>query len=273
MKLDNYIAITCLLVAMPATIFISSVSAQEDTVKNVLVETTSAGVPVKVAAGEFLPVEVTLKDFGSGSKVDVLIKYSIFDNTDKEIYSTSDTVAVVTTASFVKEVQVPLGVPPGIYVAKTSIIYLGQLSPATTEFSFTVERKILGVFQSDLILYGGLTTSFSVLMVLFGYTLVKRIRAARLHVFDYSYIPKNERVFYEILSDAIMTMRMRAGDEALFIASNIDGLKINSKTGKVVSFTSSPSKIIATLVREYENVLGKKVSFAFRPKAKGEKAN
>ncbi|HTE48781.1 MAG TPA: hypothetical protein VK675_02660 [Candidatus Paceibacterota bacterium] len=271
MKLDNYIAITCSLVALPLMIFISSVSAQG--VKNARADAASAGVPVKVAPGEFLPVEVTLKDFGSGSKVDVLIKYSIFDNSNKEIYSTSDTVAVVTTASFVKSVQIPESATPGVYVAKTSIIYLDQLSPATTEFSFTVERKILGVFQSDLILYGGLTTSISVLMVLLGYTLVKRIRAARLHVFDYSYIPKKERVFYEILSDAIMTMRMRVGDDALFVASNIDGLKIDSKTGKVVSFIGSPSKIIATLVKEYEEVLGKKVSFIFRPKAKEEIAN
>jgi len=60
---------------------------------------------------------------------------------------------------------------------------------------------------------------------------------------------------------------MRIGDEALAVASNIDGLKINKKTGRVISFSDSQSKVIATLVSRYEKVLGKKVSFMFRPKA------
>ena len=59
-------------------------------------------------------------------------------------------------------------------------------------------------------------------------------------------------------------MRTRVGDDALLIASNINGLKIDKETGRVLDLTDSPAKIIATLVAEYEKVLGKKVSFSFR---------
>ena len=61
-----------------------------------------------------------------------------------------------------------------------------------------------------------------------------------------------------------MQMRDRVGDSALIIASNIDGLKIENETGKVLSVTGRPGKIVADLVSEYEKLLGKKVSFSFR---------
>ncbi len=218
----------------------------------------------KVAPGEFLPVSVKLSNFGGGKRVDVLVKYSILASAGNEIYSTSETVAVETTASFVKSIQVPFGTAPGIYTAKTTVTYPGQVAPVTTQFLFTVERKILGIFQSDFLLYGGISVIGSILMVLLGYTLIKRRRGTRFAPFDYSNISHDERTFYEILSDTIMQMRGRVGDDALLIASNINGLKINKETGRVLTLTESPAKVIATLVSQYEKTLGQKVSFSLR---------
>lgn len=76
------------------------------------------------------------------------------------------------------------------------------------------------------------------------------------------------RTFYEILSDTIMDMRQRVGDQAIIIANSIDGLKIDPDSGKVLSISENPSKIIAELVSKYEVELGKKVSFLFRHKTK-----
>jgi len=229
-----------------------------------LVDTSSAGLIVKVAPGEILPISVKLSNFGGGSRVDVLIKYSIFSSGGIEIYSTSETVAVETTANFVKTIQVPFGTAPGIYSAKTSIVYQGQLVPATTQFSFTVERKIFGIFQSDFFLYGSMTILAGVLMFSLGHAFVKRRRLARFAPSDYSSIPRDQRIFYEILSDTIMGMRERVGDDAVKIASDIPGLEIDQETGRILALKDKPSKIIATLVSEYENLLGKKVSFSFR---------
>ena len=229
------------------------------------VDTSSAGLITKVAAGELLPISVKLANFGGGKRVDVLVKYSIFNNVGTEIYSTNETVAVETTANFVKTIQIPFDTPPGRYVVKTAIIYGGQVVPAITEFPFTVERKILGLFQSDFFLYGGIILLASLAAVLFGYGLMSR-RRTRYEPFDYSNQPKNNRIYYEIVSDTIGQMRQQSGERALEIAAHTPGLIIDEKTGRVLGITESPSKVVANLVSEYEKTLGKKVSFSFRNK-------
>ena len=264
MKLSNTIALSCLLAAMAGFLILPVAFAQTNAVQNVKVDTSNAGLAVKVAPGELLPVSVKLSNFGSNQRIDVLVTYGIFASNVNEIYSTNETVAVETTANFVKTIQIPFSVSPGIYTAKTSITYQGQFVPATTQFPFTVERKILGLFQGDFFLYGGITLFVGIFALGLGWLLVKRRRKGRYIPFDYSAIPRDKRTFYEILSDTIMQMRQRVGDDALFIASQIDGLKIDKETGRVLSVTQSPSKIIATLVSEYEKKLGKRVSFSFR---------
>jgi uncharacterized membrane protein len=244
--------------------------AQIDPTENAEVSTTNAGLVVKVADGDALPISIKLSNFGGGKRVDVLLKYSILTSKGVEIYSISDTIAVETTASFIKTITIPSGTAPGTYIAKTSIIYNGQLVPATTQFTFTVEPKILGIFQNDFILYGIIIVVVGFLLILLGSALIKRSRMMRLAPLDYSDVPKNQRIFYEILSDTIMQMRQRAGDEALDIASHVNGLKIDEKTGRILSISDQPSKIIATLVAEYEKLLGKKVSFSFRREAENK---
>lgn len=269
MKSLNNLTLTCLFITMAGLISIPpAVFAQAGAVEEARVDTSSVGLVVKVAPGELLPISIKLSKFGGGKRVDVLIKYSIFTSAGEEIYGSDETVAVETTANFVKTVPVPFTAVPGTYTVRTSIIYEGQLVPATTQFPFTVERKILGLFQSDFFLYGGITLLFSIFMLLLGRELIKRRRRARFTPLDYSDIPHAKRTFYEILSDTIMEMRARAGDDALLIAANIDGLTIDKETGRVLAFTEHPSKIIATLVYEYEKLLGQKVSFSFRREKK-----
>ena len=265
MKSSNNIAPVCLLMVMVGLIFIpAAVLAQAAASTVGQVDTSNAGVVTKVAPGELLPISVKLSNFGGSQRVDVLMTSGIFSDTGKEIYSISETVAVETTNNFVKMIQVPLDTAPGAYVAKTSIIYGGQLVPATTQFPFTVERKIFGFFQSDFFFYGGVAFLVCIMAFALGWVLVKRRRKGRSSPYDYSAISRGKRTFYEILSDTIMQMRQRVGDDALAIASQIDGLRIDKETGRVLSVTKSPAKIIATLVSEYEKKLGKRVSFSFR---------
>ncbi|MEK7640559.1 MAG: hypothetical protein AAB389_01005 [Patescibacteria group bacterium] len=227
-------------------------------------DVVSEPIQVRVAPGELLPIPTKLSNFGGGKRVDVLITRSIVSGTGKEIYTTSETVAVETTANFVKTVQIPFDTTPGTYLAKTSITYEGQLIPATAHFPFTVERKIFGLFQSDFLFYGGITIFVSILTALLGYALIKRYRPMRFVPLEYSDKPKEERIYYEIISDTIGQMRQRSGDLALEVAMHTEGLVIEEKTGKVLSLTDSPAKIIAALVAGYEKTLGKKVSFSFR---------
>ena len=229
------------------------------------VETSGAGLVSKVAPGEFLPLSVKLLNFGNRKKVDVTITYLITNLDGKVIYSAEETVAVETTATFVKTIQIPFETTPGRYIAKSSIAYQDQVAPATTEFPFVVERKILGLFQSDFYRYGGITLLISILMVLLGHALIKHRRKGRFTPFDYSDKPKEERIDYEILSDTIGQMRQRAGDRALDVATHTEGLVVDEKTGRVLKLTDSPAKVVAGLVSGYEKALGKKVSFSLRP--------
>ena len=280
MKILRNIILICLLIVMMSSILASKfrrenpgyveillaqVSQALDVTKNAQVDTSNAGVVVKVAPGELLPIAVKLSNFGGGRRVDVLVEYSIISSTGEKIYSTNETVAVETTNNFIKTIQIPFGTGGGVYIAKTSIIYNGQLVPATTQFSFTIEKKILGIFQSDFILYGGIAILISIFMAALGHVLIKRRqRTMRLAPVDYSDVPHDTRVFYELISDTIMGMRQQVGESALDIAKQIEGLVIDEKTGRVLRLTTKPSKVVAELVSGYEKVLGKKVSFSFR---------
>ena len=228
------------------------------------VQTSSAGLISKVAPGELLPISVKLLNFGNGSKVDVSISYKITNIEGKVIYSAEETVAVETTATFIKTVQIPFETIPGQYIAQSSIVYNNQVVPATAQFSFTVEKKIFGLFQSDFYLYGGILILVSIIVGVISHFWIKRRRTMRLAPADYSDIPHEERVFYELISDTVMGMRGEVGESALDIAKQIEGLVIDEKTGRVLKLTAKPSKVVAELVSGYEKALGKKVSFSFR---------
>ncbi len=232
--------------------------------QNARIETSGVGTLSKVAPGDSLPISVKLLNFGGGKKVDVIITYSIFDLDKKDIYSTTETVAVETTASFIKNIQVPSHTSPGRYVAKALITYQDQVAPAITEFPFTVENKLFGLFQSDLILLGFIALLASIFLVTIGYILFKKYRTSRYKFIEYSNVPSDIRVFYELVSDTILQMRMKVGDKALDIASHVDGLEVDQQTGKVLRITKSPSRVIASLVSAYEKLLNQKVSFSFR---------
>lgn len=228
------------------------------------VQTTGAGLVSKVAPGELLPISVKLLNFGSNNRVDVTVAYEITDEQGTVIYSSTETVAVQTTANFIKTIQIPFETPPGRYIAKSSISYQGQVVPATTEFPFVVERKIFGLFQSAFYLYGGGALLVIIIAVILSRMLIKRRRATRLGPLDYSDVPAQDRVFYELISDTISGMRQQVGQAALDIASQINGLVIDGQTGRVLRLTEKPSKVVTELVSGYEKALGKKVSFSFR---------
>src|SRR3989344_8622170 len=118
---------------------INPAPSEHDVIQGARVDTLSAGLVTRVAPGELLPISIKLSNFGGGRKVDVTITYGIYNSDNQAVYVTSETVAVETTASFIKTIQIPFDAAPGKYVAKASIAYKDQLVPATTDFPFTVE--------------------------------------------------------------------------------------------------------------------------------------
>ena len=233
-------------------------------------ETGSGRLISKVAPGEFLPISVKLINFGQGRRVDVDVDYQILNSNNVVVFSQSETVAVETTASFVKNIQIPLDLPPGEYIASSKITYEGQEVPAASKFEFTVERKIAGIFVSQLILYGTVTILVGIAFAVLSRLIIKR-RACRLNPHEYSDVPKEERLFYEIISDIIMQMRYRAGDRAMEIANSIEGLVISKENGRVLKINKDPAEIVALLILQYQNSFGKKMVFSPRESDKETK--
>lgn len=228
------------------------------------VKTSGEGLITRLAPGEFLPFSVKLINFGSTRRVDVSINYKILDSEGVEVFSEGETVAVETTASFIKQVQLPDDIRPGRYTAVSNIIYDYQEVPATSKFQFTVEKKILGIFQSQFILYGSITVLIGIAFAVVSRLIIKKQRASRLTPHEYSHVPRDDRMYYELISDTIMQMRTRVGDPALEIARGIGSLVINEDSGKVLEIKESPAKIMALLILYYEKYLGERVSFGLR---------
>ena len=238
--------------------FASHALAQDSSAQQL--KTSGEANALRVAPGELLPISVKLLNFGGGTKVDVTINYQILDKDGVKVeVNETETVAVQTTASFIKNIQIPNDLPPGRYIATSKIIYAGQEVPATSKFEFTVEKKIAGIFVSQLILYGGFTLFIGFIFAIISRLIIKS-RVSRLAIHDYSRISKPTRIYYEMVSDMIMQMHNSVGDKAYEMASTmVDGLIIDKDNGKVLSINKDPSEIVSLLLVRYQNLFGKKL--------------
>ena len=261
----NYTIIAATAFAWLALTMPACLHAQTQATTTGTVSTASEGITNKIAPGEFLPISVKLVNFGSFKRVDVTITYKIFDNTDTEVYSENETVAVDTTANFIKRILVPANLKPGLYTAVSTLRYIDQDQPAVSQFQFTVETKIGGFFVSDLIFYSIVIVLIAgVITGIFMYLSARPYREQRMILHDYGAMPKAERIYYEIISDIIAQMRLRIGDDALEIAQQIPALEINGESGRVLRIADDPAKIVALLIHRYEMFLGKPISFGLR---------
>ena len=234
------------------------------------VKTIGEGMALRVAPGELIPVSVKLMNFGEGKRVDVTVNYQILDSRGTVVVTETETVAVETTASFIKNIQIPHDLLSGKYTAISNVVYEGQEALATSKFDFTVEKKIAGIFISQFIVYGTVT-----LLIGIGFAIVSRLimkhRASRISPHQYLEIPKPDRIFYEIVSDMIAQMRYYAGEKAIEVAGDIGGLTIDKESGKVLKIDKDPSEIAALLLFQYGKHIGKKMKISPRKSDKETK--
>ncbi len=221
------------------------------------IKTRGSGLIFRVAPGEKLPVKVELMNFGAGERVDVTIHYKVLDNEDGLMLHETETVAVETRASYQRDLAIPGDFPTGRYTAYSEIEYQGQKFPAMSQFQFTVERKFLGLFISDLAFYSFITLAVVAVALIF-LRFARRERRKRFSPPDYSEIERRERIYYELISDMITQMRYREGDRAMQLAKEIEGLKLDEETCRVLSITKDPVEIVTLLMIKYEKNFGKK---------------
>lgn len=167
--MPKYLLLTILIVAF--SLFSTIAMAQEPEVR-----TSTGNLVTRVAPGELLPISVKLVNFGGGKKVDVIIDYFILNEKGETVLQEKETVAVETTASFIKILQIPRDTPSGKYVAESSITYQGQKVPATASYQFAVERKIAGMFANQFLIYGAVTLIIGIIFAIVGQIVKKTSR-------------------------------------------------------------------------------------------------
>lgn len=143
---------SCMTLLMTMASF-STYTFQNGTSSRKIIEPNLEALTTRVAPGESLPFSIKLINFGIAKRVDAIVYYKIFDENNREIYSKNETVAVETSASFIRDAQLPTDIAPGTYRIVTEIVYADQVISAISEFKFQVERKIFGVFQRDFLWY------------------------------------------------------------------------------------------------------------------------
>src|SRR5258708_1695569 len=225
------------------------------------IQTNTLVVAPRAAPGESMPVTVRLSNFGLNQRADVTITYAVLDSLDHILVSENETVAVETTAVYARNILLPATLIPGNYTLKVTASYLGQQVPAGSSYQFKVERKIAGIFSSDLFNYGAVALAGIVLAL--GLTwLFKRPRAIERPSPHSSKIPRKGRVYYEIIAGVIQEMRLHEGDAALSLARAVSGLKLDEE-GNIRTIAGDPALIVASLVSQYEKVFGKRMNFCF----------
>jgi len=223
-------------------------------------QTEGKALVSRVAPGETLPIQVKLMNFGDGEKVDVTINYKILNPLGKLVIHEKETVAVQTTASYIRDIKIPEHFSEGKYTSVTEIEYNGQKVPATSQFQFSIEKKVLGIFLSRFIVYVIIGIVLAVILILAG-RFIRRRRRSRFEAHDYSKIKKEERVFYELIGDMIMQMRYQKGRRAIELAQKIEGLVVEEESGKVLDINKDPAEIVTLLMIYYKKEFGKKADF------------
>jgi hypothetical protein len=220
----------------------------------------SAQSSTRSAPGENVSVRIQLSNFGSENRADARVTYSVIDAAGHTLATESETEAVETTSTFIHSFALPQSIEPGhYYTMQVSVAYQGQQTPAISSYQFFVERKVFGIFISDLLQYISIVL-VTIILILGLVWIFERYHHRRNLPDTYSNIPAKVRVYYEIVGDIIHQMQLHEGDSALEIANTIEGLHIEN-TGKVSELRGDPAVIVATLVSEYEKTFGKHVNF------------
>jgi len=240
-----------LLVIMAVFLLAAPVNAQG------IPQITGSTFITRIAPGELVPITVKLTNFGTYERADVQIFYQMTDANGNAVISENETVAVETSATFSKVIQIPFQTKSGQYTIRASAYYPDQVAPAHASISIDVERKIFGLFIGEFKEYSLYIGLFLILFFSLLYILFKK-QGGSSKKNRYANVSHRLRLFYEIIDEMVSQAKEEIGEKAMEIANRVEDLKIN-KDGKVISIDGDPSEIIKKLTSLYEEELGVKI--------------
>ncbi|MCI5051334.1 MAG: hypothetical protein MRY57_03425 [Candidatus Pacebacteria bacterium] len=212
----------------------------------------------KVAPGEDLPLQVQLINFGTPEeRVDVVLNYSVKDETNKIVLTNTETVAVQTTASFVKNIYIPADFNSGTYTIDLVMAYRDQDFPAISQAQFKIQKKYFGFFLSDWLR----AIPFLIIPFIFAFFWGRRKKNVTVLRPNYAHIPEDERTYYEIVHDIITSIHYHVGDREMNrIIKEVPGVTLDTTNMYIEELNGSVGTIIAQLIHEYEIITGKKAN-------------
>ena len=243
-----YAVLLCVAMNMPSFVYALSVSVS---------------VPERYAtvkAGERLYFELSIKYPENRVRKDLRLTYTLLHG--ESVLAQSKVLrAIETQASFIDYMVVPENVDMGLYTVRVMIEDYENLHKET-ETTFTVVPNVNKVARlfGVLVLFG-ITVVILLLIVQIMYTR-SRWKKMLYNRHDYSNIPQEKRVYYEMISGVIAQMRARVGRKSISLAQTIDGLTVSDQ-GRVDSINRDPSEILAELVHAYKRKFGKNVNFIY----------
>jgi len=89
--------------------------------------------------GEDLGFDLEIINMGSAERFDMVLDYRLLDEGDNKIVGREETLAISTSTSHHRNVELPDNLAPGDYVLKVFANYEGKI--ATSSFSFKVKKK------------------------------------------------------------------------------------------------------------------------------------
>ena len=126
----------------------------------------------EIEAGEKQIVTTKIINMGVEEAEDVLVKYTLWDKSKEiKILEYSESVAIQTSLSNVKQIPIPIGLLNGDYLIEVEVEYGGK--PASTSASFVVKSS-KSIFSYERIIIG-IGIFISLLLLYLIYLLKKRV--------------------------------------------------------------------------------------------------
>ena len=94
-----------------------------------------------ILPGEKIVSEIRLFNLGDPGRKDIFIEYSIKDYDGNEIVRETESLAIETQTTFVKEISIPKSAKPGEYILYVKATYDGKIASASDNFEI-VSSKI-----------------------------------------------------------------------------------------------------------------------------------
>ena len=123
-----------LLVIIVATGSYFAISHLFNKTTNSLLDVTISTDEYSFNAGDVINFQIYITNMGSPERFDVSLKYVILDESNKQVASKEDTVALQTTASLNRNIIIPSGTPAGRYRLQVTAKYGSSSAKGSTEF-------------------------------------------------------------------------------------------------------------------------------------------